>query len=490
VLGWLLVAGLFAAQLWLFGNFSIDDAFISFRFVRQFVAGNGLVFNVGERVEGYSNYLWVMALAPLHAAGIDLLVGARALNVALAAGTLVLTYRLARAYRYPIVAPLLLAACPPFAAWTMGGLETILFAFLLVAGALTFAREEESGAGWSSGLVFALLAMTRPEGALFAGVAFAIRAVRLWLRRAWPTHDDALRIVSFAALFGTYFLWRLSYYGDPLPNTVYAKSMGLHPRALIEGAYYVYVSFIAIGGPWFLAVPIAFVAVNGRTVRNLILLAFVTAYGLAILAGGGDWMPMQRLLVHCLPLLAVLSHAGLILATSGLASRWQPVAVLALVLVQTGYLVFGAFDAHFVQGVGRAVEPTGPTASDVLRERLRPGDSVALTDAGGLGYASPLQARVIDMFGLTDRHIARLPPQFPGGLFGQGDGFGKWDVDYVLAQNPRFIQVHVTGQAPDGTFIVDNTSNRLLVSDPRFTLRYRQVGSTPELQGLFERRDN
>ena len=53
-----------------------DDAYISFRFARNLVRGHGLVFNVGERVEGYTNFLWTvisaipMALGhadPLHA---------------------------------------------------------------------------------------------------------------------------------------------------------------------------------------------------------------------------------------------------------------------------------------------------------------------------------------------------------------------------------------------------------------------------------------
>jgi hypothetical protein len=32
-----------------------DDAYISFAYARNLVEGNGLVFNVGERVEGYTN---------------------------------------------------------------------------------------------------------------------------------------------------------------------------------------------------------------------------------------------------------------------------------------------------------------------------------------------------------------------------------------------------------------------------------------------------
>lgn len=58
---------------------------------------------------------------------------------------------------------------------------------------------------------------------------------------------------------------------------------------------------------------------------------------------------------------------------------------------------------------------------------------------------------------------------------------------YVLAQNLRFAQLNVIARSPEGTFIVDNTPNRLLVNAPHFWLRYRQVADTPELQELFER---
>lgn len=43
---------------------AIDDAYISFQYARQFFSGNGLVFNVGERVEGYTNFLWIVLIAP------------------------------------------------------------------------------------------------------------------------------------------------------------------------------------------------------------------------------------------------------------------------------------------------------------------------------------------------------------------------------------------------------------------------------------------
>ena len=56
-------------------NWVVDDAFISFRYARHLAEGHGLCFNVGEnpRVEGYSNFLWILVLAPFEMMGSCLL---------------------------------------------------------------------------------------------------------------------------------------------------------------------------------------------------------------------------------------------------------------------------------------------------------------------------------------------------------------------------------------------------------------------------------
>jgi arabinofuranosyltransferase len=43
-------------------RFVQDDAFISFTFAKSFVEGNGLTWS-GSRVEGYTNFLWVLWIA-------------------------------------------------------------------------------------------------------------------------------------------------------------------------------------------------------------------------------------------------------------------------------------------------------------------------------------------------------------------------------------------------------------------------------------------
>ena len=75
-----------------------DDAYISFRYVKNFVQGQGLVYNPGERVEGYTNFLWVMLLVPFAWLGLDLALVSIALTLACSCATLALMAWLVRRY--------------------------------------------------------------------------------------------------------------------------------------------------------------------------------------------------------------------------------------------------------------------------------------------------------------------------------------------------------------------------------------------------------
>ncbi len=54
---WIVVAGR------VLGEWQMDDAFISYRYASNLVHGYGLVYNPGEPVEGYTNFLWTLMSA-------------------------------------------------------------------------------------------------------------------------------------------------------------------------------------------------------------------------------------------------------------------------------------------------------------------------------------------------------------------------------------------------------------------------------------------
>lgn len=486
---WMLlpVIALFLVHAWVYVDFFIDDAYISLRYVTQWLAGNGLVYNIGEQVEGYSNFSWVVLLGVSGALGLDLVVSAQLLGLGFSIATLVLVHRFAQQrLQLPLLSPLLLALSVPIAAWSTAGLESPLVMFLVFAGVALFQREEERGRGWSSSVFWGLLALTRPEGLVFGGTALVWRIARLRRTRQRPQRDDVVRLAVFATFVLPFLVWRLAYYGRPLPNTVYAKSTGFNLRTFLEGGHYVHASFEILGGAFVVGL-LVLVAITARHRHPFVpFFSFsVAAYLLVVVVAGGDWMPAQRFVANVLPLLVVVMHAGalelvrlLSLVLPGPVA-WSPL-ILHLAFVVTIALSFrfvepGIPDDH------RRSEPY-PWVSH-LQDHVDAGDTIAVLDAGLVAHELPLDVRIIDMVGLTNSHIAHRPPRFPGGLWGRGDAWGRWDVDHVLENNPRFVQMHLHEVDEDGVRHTGFTGTTLLANDRRFRERYEST----ELRGLFER---
>jgi arabinofuranosyltransferase len=476
----------FAIHAWSYADLFIDDAFIALRYVRQWEAGNGLVYNIGEPVEGYSSFLWVVLLRASRWLGLDLVVAARVLGIGFAVATLVLVQRFARRLPRPLLSPVLLAISAPFAAWSAGGLETPLFMFLVFVGTWLSHREQQQARGWSSGLLWGLAALTRPEGLLFGVLAFACRGLQLGRCRRWPTRHDHLRIVAFVSIVVPHLVWRLVYYGYPLPNTVYAKAMGFHLRPLLEGGYYLHLSAMVLGGLPVVAL-LVLLALRGH--ERYPYVAYFTlniaAYAVTVVVAGGDWMPAQRFLAHVLPLVVLVLHAGSVELLRLLSSFLSNAAAHAGLGVYVVSLASVAVVARFV-------EPAVPDDHRLSRpyawiahveQRVSEGDTIAVLDAGRVAYELPLGVRIVDVVGLTDGHIAHLDPQLPSGLLGRGDAWGKWDIDYVLAQKPLFVQMHIHGLDDEGNWRTGFTGTTLLANAPEFRERYRPT----ELTGLFRR---
>jgi len=327
-----------------------------------------------------------------------------------------------------------------------------------------------------------LLALTRPEGAVFALIIVSFRLWRLWQKRQRIQKHDWIRGMLLLIIIGAYYLAKYAYYGDVIPNTVRAKAMGLHPRALMEGAYYLLQSIVSSGGLWFVLAAALALWPHKTWQANLVGWLVLTWAAFTLLSGG-DWMPLQRFLVHILPLLCVLIVWGL----EALVQRLRlPLPTALMLLLVTGQAAFNmalSIDARFVENSVPIGNATPATSHVYLTQHARSGDTVAVVDAGEIATILPLDVRVLDMVGLTDSHIAHVVPQFPSGLLGRGDGFGRWDVDYVLAQEPEFVQVHYFGEDERGYRRTDFTGSTLLINDPRFVAQYRWNSEA----SLFER---
>jgi hypothetical protein len=408
---WVLFLGAFFALLVLAFSYVglVDDAYISFRYSHNLAAGEGLVFNPGEYVEGYTSLTWTLLMAIPEAFGLPTPTMSAYAGAAFALLALFECWRTLRLLRLPAwagaAALAVLGTYPHFWMASTMGLEGGLFAFLLALSVRLTLSGEEARAGLVGGLMFA----TRPEALLllapFALYAFFSadggRLVRIFRL-----------VIPWLGLAGTLTLWRLYYYGAWVPNTITAKSPPERDLATVlanasEGASY-------LSGFAWSALPLVMggvlaVLLRPRTLASWLCLGASLAVVPAVLINGGDWMGNYRLVAVYAPVLAV--SLGLALSALGGLVRGRSLRLgvaLALVL-WTAFLPREhwwnpKWDPTPDVAVAGA-EPCWQEISEELKPALSPSDVVSTHVLGLISYENP-NVYFHDPLGLTDRRVA------------------------------------------------------------------------------------
>lgn len=397
-----------------------DDAYITFRYARNLAEGHGLVYNAGEAIEGYSNFLWTLWLALFELAGVEITFAARASSFLCGLGMLAVLARfLHRRLEFDALrsTPVLLfaATLPPLAVWATGGLAAMPQAFFLV---LTFERlfgDRERPRGVQAGLAAAAAALMRADGPLLVGLLLASSmGVGLRQRALLRAAATAAAISATAALL--HIAWRYGYYGELAPNTARAK---VNPGwvAFERGLKYVGTLLICVPSITLALVAALALARKRWALVPGTLVAGTLAYAIFV---GGDFMAMGRFLVPALPFVALL----LALALARLPAIGASLAAVALVSLS----VAAAFDVHFVPSAWRerlffrwsaSGQRTEVEQWEFMREQSRrwtslgralaahtsPGESLIHGTIGAVGYHSRLT--ILDPFGLVNREEFR-----------------------------------------------------------------------------------
>ncbi|MDJ0359754.1 flagellar motor control protein ZomB [Rhodococcus sp. H29-C3] len=211
-----------------------DDGLIVLRTVRNLLAGNGPVFNAGERVETNTSTIWtylVYAVSWLSEIRLEYVVLTIALVLSTAAivlamfGTYALRTRSAGVVAYLPAGVLVYIAVPPARDFATSGLETCLVIFWIAALWLLMVRWSTrtiSGPAWLFLAFWAGLGpLVRPELLILSGLAL----IMLFLaRQSWKSRL-AVFVVAGIVPVG-YQIWRMGYYGLPYPNTAVSKDAG------------------------------------------------------------------------------------------------------------------------------------------------------------------------------------------------------------------------------------------------------------------------
>jgi arabinofuranosyltransferase len=237
----------------------IDDAAIIHVYARNIANGFGFVFNVGgEHVEGATSLLWTLINAMAYVLLDHHFVAAmHVISYALTIATLfvwllsvdvladVLGIRIAYVR---IVFCVIMLGMAPFYLWMIWSLmDVVAWAFivaLIFFLSLLMVFRDLGSRALFFGLPIALAAsvITRPEGIAFGTGAIAIVWAFLQLSKRSATSAIALLVSTIGAVATTFIfleIWRLSYFGFPLPNTYYAKVSSSLPSTITTGLKYV-----------------------------------------------------------------------------------------------------------------------------------------------------------------------------------------------------------------------------------------------------------
>jgi arabinofuranosyltransferase len=392
-----------------------DDAFISYRYAEHLVAGKGMVFNAGERVEGETNLLWTLWTALGLALGAGAIAWTKLWGLACYVAALALLARRGRELGAIPAAAIFGATTIAWAEFATSGLETSAFTLSALGAYYLVSDPGRPPRAGLAGLVIGASALLRPDGIVFGVV------IGVWLLAggAGPRGRQALRAaLVFAAGVAIVWIpatiWRVVYYGDLVPNTYYAKSAD---RAWwSQGAAYVWL-FAGRYWPLVLAFPLAVAA--RRRAAIALELAMAGVYTIYVARVGGDFM-FARLLVPVTPFLALALARGL---AGALADRPRThaaaVGVLALALAFMPQAVDGRppgthgvvderlFYTRWYEGWADNADHDG-----AILARMFDGLPVTIGFIGTearLVYRSRVATAIECETGLTDRVIARQP---------------------------------------------------------------------------------
>lgn len=417
-----------------------EDSFITFRYVSNTLDGFGPVFNVGERVQGFTHPLWFTLLV------LGSIIAPNPIFLSIAYG-LVLTFltiamlghALARLVHNRVTLAVLVAlVCllwslsDPWLSFQTGGLENSLSNLLITAILIEAWLYSMRRPGWLL-LLVSLLCLTRPDFVVLSAPVVIVLLARIMSVRRLP----ALIGATSPALAWLFFAW--TYYGAVLPNTAYAK-LGIYPNwveAISQGFRYLqdwftYDTFAAVGAVLFLGY--AVLATNSK--ERIACVVGVALYTAWIVWIGGDFM-RGRMLTPVLTAAVVVGSLAVAERTAHLKGGAMPFEVgvaagliLALFLQKIGpdpganisesgivneRRYYPGYHLSFLLEQGRLEHPWLDLrlAEDLRRFAQACGHTtIHLGNPGTIAYLAGPNVSVIDTLGLTDSFIARLPREY------------------------------------------------------------------------------
>jgi hypothetical protein len=437
----------------------LDDAMISMRYAKNFANGQGLVWNPGEYVEGFTNLLWTLYMSlwhllPIPAHMMSLPIQLTSLAALIIAGTQI--YRISSQViesEWLRVGALFMSVFYfPLIVWSLLGMEVgVITTMLMIAVRMVLTKQL---AGRYMVALYGLLGMMTLVR--FDTVIYLLAiSIYLMLRDREARSKHLLYLIATLALFiGGQTAWRLSYYGEPFPNTYYLKMTGFPVIYRVSRGLYEIFHFAHQPGLILFFLPVAWNLWRRTAQTNFFLILFGIACLYSAYVGGDAWEwygGANRYILPVMPLYFILLFkmisdlweilrerirlsdrisAGL----GGMAllllyltyntpriNAWNPTTMDELLLVERPFEV-----QEHIPRVEQALW---------LEKNTAPSARIAVTWAGITPYFT--NRRFIDIYGKCDKHIARIEGKYWSGVpksLGFLPGHTKWDYGYSIGE--------------------------------------------------------
>lgn len=376
--------------------FTIDDAFITFRYSAHLAGGHGPVWNVsGDPVEGFTNFAWMVWHAPAFWLGIEAATLAKLTSIAFGLATLALLFFAVRR-TFGTVAALVAAGAyvlylPTYFHIT-AGLETAAFAAILLRAAMLGVRvlRGEPVRLWEPPLVLLLAGLIRPEGVLAA-----LPMLGCWL---WHSRDRraAWMWTGVALLAGAgYFAWRFAFYGQLLPNTFAVKFGDVN-------AGYRWIGETALLLAPLLALTAGLLVRRSTRGIGALLCGMVAATYATYAVSGPSMDYLERFAYHCFPVLCF----GAGVAVAGVGRRWLAASVSTLTVAWVAVAGVQPVELPVIVNYGPDLHRAHVAIGRGLADAEVPAEfrTLAVSDAGAIPFYSDWQT--IDYIGLNNEAIA------------------------------------------------------------------------------------
>ncbi|MBK8551320.1 MAG: hypothetical protein IPL53_09785 [Ignavibacteria bacterium] len=418
-----------------FFGWIVDDLYIYFRYVNNFVDGKGIVYNPGEYVEGFSGFSWLMLLSVFGFFGLPLELLAKITSLLFGFLNLLLLFRICLKLnlgRLSYLTCLLMLFNLPYILWSVSGFEIMLYVFLMLS-AFYLIINLNTGTIYISilSLLIFLISVTRPEGILislaFIVFTFVFSGNNIFAKKV--TFLFGLMIVSF-------LMFRILYFGDILPNTYYAKIghdfIGHYEiRSYRNGLYYIWeffrhnIQFI----PVMILLPLAYTRLN-KNKPFYFILTIISLQLFFVTFAGGDWMVQYRFIVAVIPFLSLVLVICLneyIILKKLSAGVIYTVAGSLIVMMTYSFIIE---DKSTIQKETVMWNGLKEFSSDI-KNTIPPGSYVANGSSGIIPYYLN-DVIFLDVVGLTNKTIAKNG-------FRHKTWFEKSLPEYVFSKNPEWI---------------------------------------------------